>query len=139
MSLTPTEMDRIVRVEVPYVGLLGVRFEYVADGRAAARIPFSAELIRPGGTISGPALVGLADVVIYACVLSRLGLVKLAVTSTLTANFLRRPAAAEVRAEGRLLRCGRRLAYGEVTMFSGAETDPVCHVTATYAIPPAPR
>ena len=101
------------------------------------RMPVDASHMRPGGTVSGPVLMGLADLVMYALVLSRIGPVKLAVTTNLTANFLRRPGTADLMAEGRLIKCGKRLAYGEVTLYSDGEPDdPVCHVTSTYSIPP---
>ena len=136
VAITLEELDRITREEVPYVGQLGVVYEKVSDGLVTARLPFRDDLLRPGGTVTGPAMMSLGDIVMYAVVLSRIGPVKLAVTTSLTANFLRRPKPGDILAEGRLLKCGQRLAYGEVSMFSEGETDPVCHVTATYSIPP---
>ena len=136
-KVSNAEMDRIARDDVPAVGQYGVRFDEIGDGTARAVLPYQEDFLRPGGTVSGPVMMGLADVVVYACVLSRIGIVKLAVTTSLNANFLRRPKPADLIAEGRLLKCGKRLAYGEVTLFSlGEEDDPVCHVTATYSIPP---
>ncbi|KZD12043.1 PaaI family thioesterase [Oceanibaculum pacificum] len=134
--VTAQELDRIAREEVPYVGQLGVRFESVGDGVVTARLPFRDDLLRPGGTITGPAMMGLADIVMYGCVLSRIGVVKLAVTTNLTANFLKRPKPGDLIAQGRLLKCGKRLAYGEVSIFSEGDGEPVCHVTSTYSIPP---
>ena len=131
------DMNRIMREEVPLAGNLGIRFESIADGSATARLPFHVDLLRPGGTVTGPAMMAMADVVMYAVVLSRIGPVKLAVTTSLNANFLRRPKPADLIADGRLLKLGKRLAYGEVTITTDGEPDdPVCHVTATYSIPP---
>ena len=141
-QITAAEMERITREEVPYVGQLGVQFESIGDGTAVARIPVASadNLLRPGGTVSGPVMMGLADVVMYARVISRIGLQLMAVTTNLNANFLRRPSPVDILARGRLLKCGRRLAYGEVTIFSdGEEDDPVCHVTTTYSLPPLPK
>ncbi len=135
--LSIAEMQAIVDHDVPSVGQLGVRVEALGDGWARLRLPFRADLVRPGGTIAGPVLMAMADVAMYAVVLSRIGPVKLAVTTSLTTNFLRRPPAQDILAEGRLLKCGRRLAYGEVTLTSIDGPDPVAHVTATYSIPPA--
>ena len=59
-----------------------------------------------------------------------------AVTTNLTANFLRRPAPVDMIAEGRILKLGKRLAVGEVSLYTDGDPDPVCHVTATYSIPP---
>lgn len=118
-------------------GNLGILFETIGDGCATARLPFREDLLRPGGTVTGPAMMAMADVAMYGAVLSRIGPVKLAVTTSLNANFLRRPKPGDLLADGRLIKCGRRLAYGEVTLVSAdAPDDPVCHVTCTYSIPP---
>ncbi len=131
------EMNRIMREEVPLAGNLGISFESIDDGRATARLPFRDDFLRPGGTVTGPAMMAMADVVMYGAVLSRIGIVKLAVTTNLNANFLRRPLPGDLLADGRLIKCGRRLAYGEVTVVSAdAPDEPVCHVTCTYSIPP---
>ncbi len=131
------EMQRIAAEELPFVDVLGIRFEMVGDGTAIARLVYREDLLRPGGTVNGPAMMGLADVVMYACVLSRIGPVKLAVTTNLNTNFLRRPRPGDILGEGRLIKCGKRLAYGEVSLWSeGEPDDPVCHVTGTYSIPP---
>jgi uncharacterized protein (TIGR00369 family) len=121
---------------VPFVGQLGCRVERFAAGDVVLRLPYSALLLRPGGTICGPALMALADVTLYGLVLSMIGRVELTVTTNLNVHFLRRPAPRDVLAEGRLLKLGRRLAVGEVTMRSDGAPDPICHVTGTYAIPP---
>jgi uncharacterized protein (TIGR00369 family) len=121
---------------VPFVGQLGCRVERFAAGDVVLRLPYSALLLRPGGTICGPALMALADVTLYGLVLSMIGRVELTVTTNLNVHFLRRPAPRDVLAEGRLLKLGRRLAVGEVTMRSDGDPQPICHVTGTYAIPP---
>ena len=121
---------------VPYAGQLGCRIERFAAGEVVIRLPFSGLLLRPGGTICGPALMALADVTLYGVVLSMIGRVELAVTTDLTFHFLTRPAPVDVLASGRLLKLGRRLAVGEVIMCSDGDPRPICHVTGTYAIPP---
>ncbi|MBT6137739.1 MAG: PaaI family thioesterase [Rhodospirillaceae bacterium] len=136
--ITVPEIETIMAEELPFAANFGeVVFERLEDGDVMIRMPVDASHMRPGGTVSGPVLKGLADLVMYALVLSRIGPVKLAVTTNLTANFLRRPGTADLMAEGRLIKCGKRLAYGEVTLYSDGEPDdPVCHVTSTYSIPP---
>ncbi len=84
-------------------------------------------------------MMALADTAMYALVLSKIGQVELAVTIQLNINFLRRPALAPVIAEGRILRIGKRLAVGEISLFSEGEPDPVAHATSTYSIPPENR
>lgn len=118
------EMERIFSVE------------RVEDGFIEVRMLYHDRHLRPGGTISGPSLMGLADTAMYLAVLAMIGPVALAVTTNLNINFLRKPAPADVIAQARLLKLGKRLAVGEVSMYSAGETDPVAHATLTYSIPP---
>lgn len=94
--------------------------------------------LRPGGTVSGPAMFGLADVAMYLAILSRLGPVALAVTTNCSLDFMRKPAAGvDMLAEARVLKLGRSLAVGDVMLFSEGMRDPVARAGLTYAIPPA--
>jgi len=108
-----------------------------ADGKSClVREPFSERMLRPGGTVSGPTLMALADCAMYVVLLSAIGPVGLAVTTNLNINFLRKGAAGQdVLAAAKLLKLGKRLAVGEVTLLSGDSPDPIAHVTATYSIP----
>jgi uncharacterized protein (TIGR00369 family) len=128
------ELERIAREEVPYVGLLGLKFERIEPGEIIVRLPFRDDMIRPGGTISGPVMRGVADYALYALVLTRQPDALQSVTTNLTANFLRRPKPVDLLFEGKLLKIGRRLAVGEVTIFSAGDEEPVCHITGTYSI-----
>lgn len=94
--------------------------------------------LRPGGTVSGPAMFALADVAMYLAVLSRIGPVALAVTTSCAMDFLRKPAAGrDLRGEARLLKLGRSLAVGDVLIFSEGAPEPVARAGLTYALPPA--
>ena len=108
-----------------------------ADGESClVRERFHERMLRPGGTVSGATLMALADCAMYVVLLSAIGPVGLAVTTNLNINFLRKGAAGQdVLAEARLLKLGKRLAVGEVTLMSGESPDPIAHVTATYSIP----
>jgi uncharacterized protein (TIGR00369 family) len=121
---------------VPYAGQLGCRIERFEAGLLTIRMPYRDLLQRPGGTICGPALMALADVTLYGVVMSMIGEVPLAVTTDMTIHFLSRPNPRDVIATGRMLKLGRRLAVGEVTMCSDGDTRSICHVIGTYAIPP---
>ncbi len=90
--------------------------------------------LRPGGTVSGPSLFSLADVAFYLALLSRIGPQALAVTTSCAIDFLRKPAAADVRGEARILKLGRRLAVGDVMLRQGDSL--VARASLTYAIPP---
>lgn len=109
--------------------------EEVGPMTARMRCDYHERHLRPGGTISGPTMMALADLALYVAILAQIGPVPLAVTTSLNYNFLRKPAPTALIAECRLLKLGRRLAVGEVTMRSQGETEPVCHATGTYSIP----
>src|SRR5690242_19935808 len=104
---------------------------------ARARFRVVNKHLRPGGTVSGPTLMALADAAMYAAILGEIGLVALAVTTNLNINFLKRPAPKDVLCEVRLLKIGKRLAIGEASLYSEGESELVAHVTSTYSIPPA--
>jgi uncharacterized protein (TIGR00369 family) len=136
--ITAAEFQELAWQGVPYVGQLGCEILRFEAGDVVVRLPYSELLQRPGGTICGPALMALADISLYGVVLSLIGRVELAVTTSMTVHFLSRPARVDVLAAGRILKLGRRLAVGEVVMRSEGDPRPVCQVTGTYAIPPEP-
>jgi uncharacterized protein (TIGR00369 family) len=106
-----------------------------ADG-VEVTLPITAAHLRPGGTISGPTLMTLADTAMYLAVLSRVGPEALAVTTSLNMNFLRRPRADRIICRCRLLKLGKRLAVGDTLIYPVGESDPVAQATVTYSIPP---
>lgn len=107
-----------------------------ADGKLARmRLSYDASQLRPGGTLSGPTMMSLADSVMYALVLSAIGRVPLAVTTNLSINFLRKPEPADLIAEARMLKLGRSLAVGDVVIRSDGRDDVVAHAVVTYSIP----
>ncbi len=136
-KITIAEMNEIAS-DIPWVELLGMTVDEIGEGRATVRLPYKPDFLRPGGTISGPAMMGLADYGMYVAVLSAIGRVELAVTTNLSINFLRKPGQADIIGDCRLIKLGKRLAYGEVLLHSVIESsdEPVAHVTATYSIPP---
>ena len=134
--ITIEEYNAIATEKLPFAALMGFQVEEIGFGSARMRMPVAEQHLRPGGTVAGPALMGLADATMYAVVLSMIGPVELAVTTNLNCNFLRRPEMLDIIAEGRILKLGKRLAVGEVSLFSEGDPEPVAHVTATYSIPP---
>ena len=106
------------------------------DGQVRLLQAYHPKMLRPGGTISGPTLMALADIALYVAVLSAIGPVGLAATTQLSINFLRKaPADADLIAEAKLLKRGKRLAMGEVSLYSAGSEKLVAHVTGTYSIP----
>ena len=117
----------------------GTMIEDAWQGGCRVRRAFSDKLLRPGGTISGPTMMGLTDFAMYVAILASIGPVPLAVTTNLNINFLRKPAARDLIAEVKLIKLGKRLAVGEVEIFCEGEEAMVAHATATYSIPPPER
>jgi uncharacterized protein (TIGR00369 family) len=109
--------------------------EAVGDLSARMRLAVGPRHLRPGGTISGPTMMTLADLALYAAILANVGPVALAVTTSLNFNFLRKPEPRDLVADCRLLKLGRRLAMGEVSLRSVGSEAVLCHATGTYSLP----
>ena len=131
------EMTELTTRELPWAVAMGLTPEAVDDCFARVRLPHTDRNLRPGGTVSGPAMMALADYALYVAVLTAIGREDLAVTSQLSINFLRKPAPRDLLAEARVIRLGRRLAYGDVFLHSDGEAawKPVAHITGSYALP----
>jgi len=132
------ELERFLAVEFPQAcnSESGLSIEAVWERGCRVRQAFRASSLRPGGTISGAAMMTLADFAMYVAVLAAIGPVPLAVTINLNINFLRKATPGDLTAEARLLKLGKRLAVGEVDIRGEGQDGPVAHVTSTYSIPP---
>ena len=109
----------------------------LGEMRIRTRLNVGERHLRPGGTVSGPSIFALADVSVYLAVLAMIGPQGLAVTTSCSMDFMRKPAAgADLIAECRLLKLGRVLAVGEVLVFSEGGKAPVARASMTYSIPP---
>lgn len=111
--------------------------EHVDAEGLRLRVPYDPSQLRPGGTVSGPTMMGLADAAAWLVTLSRIGPVALAVTSSLNIAFLRKPGPADLIAHASLLRLSSRQSVSEVRVWSDGTDprEPVAHATVTYAIP----
>src|ERR1700751_1506300 len=136
-KMSVAELEQFLRAEFPQsFGSGDTRIESADGNTCRLRQRYSDQMLRPGGTISGPTLMGLADCAMYIVLLSAIGPGGLAGATKLNINFLRkgRPGH-DIIAAARLWKIGKRLAVGEVSLFSDASGDPIAHVTATYSIP----
>src|SRR5882757_663612 len=140
-ALTADEIGKLLHEVFPQAFFpgCGLTLERVEYGDIRVRRAFHESHLRPGGTISGPTMMELADFAMYVAVFSAVGAQPLAVTTNLSINFLRKPAQADLIAEAKLMKVGKRLAVGEVTLYSDDSDEPVAHVTATYSIPSSTR
>src|SRR5246127_4904855 len=138
-KMSVAELAAFLRAEFPQsFGSGDTRIEHADGETCRLRQRYSDQMLRPGGTISGPTLMALADCAMYVVLLSAIGPVGLAVTTNLNINFLRKgQPGQDVLAAARLLKLGRRLAVGEVNLLLGTSPDPIAHVTSTYSIPNA--
>ena len=137
MSKVSTEaFNAILISEVPSAANAGMYLQDIEPGMAKMVLPYSDTTLRPGGSIAGPFMMMLADICMYAVVFSLLGEIKLAVTTSLNINFVRKPANTDLVAEGSIIKLGKRLAVLEVSIYSN--DDIVAHATGTYSIPPPP-
>ena len=133
--ITVEQFNDLMAREIPWTeGMMTA--DRIAAGEATLRLHYSPTMLRPGGTIAGPFMMGLADACMYAAVLSAIGIVKLAVTTSLNVNFLHRPQPGDLVAAGRLLKLGKRLAVVEVDIHADGADDLVAHATGTYSLPP---
>ena len=134
--MTAEELEQFLYSSFPGTTHRAFKVEEVSDMFAKIRLRYDSRHLRPGGTISGPSLMLLSDTAMYLALLAMIGPVALAVTTNLNINFLRKPEQTDVIAECKLLKLGKRLAVGEVTMYSEGDPEPVAHATVTYSIPP---
>ena len=137
LLMTLAEVSAFLDRDFPQMNAAGRSFivEAVGPMTCQMRMLYHERHLRPGGTISGPAMFALADVALYLAILAQIGPVALAVTTSLNINFLRKPGNADLIAQCRLMKLGKRLAVGEVTLLSEGQSEAVAHATGTYSIP----
>lgn len=110
--------------------------EELSQDEITVRLKVSEKHLRPGGTVSGPSMFGLADVCFYLVILANIGPKALTVTTNCSIDFMRKPEANDIIAKARLLKLGKSLAVGDVLLFSEGMKKPVAHANVTYSIPP---
>jgi uncharacterized protein (TIGR00369 family) len=133
--ITEETFRQVLRDGMP--GAMAFEVLTLERGHVVLRRRTATEDLRPGETVAGPVVFALADLAVYAAVMTSLGPMALAVTTDATIHFLRRPRAGFLVARARLLKEGRRLVVGEVTVENDGEADaPVAHAVMTYSIPP---
>ena len=134
LKMTIDELHAFVESRFPQV-TEKFRIEHLAHRELQVRMLVKNDDLRPGGTVSGPSIFSLADVSVYFGLLAIIGPVELAVTTNCSIDFLRKPGPRDLIAKTRLLKVGRRLAFGDVLIFSEGMSEPVAHAGLTYSIP----
>jgi len=134
MAVSKAEMEAFFRDHFPQAELI---IEELGDKIATIRKHIEFKHLRPGGTVSGPTMMELADAALYVTILNEIGLVGLAVTTNLNINFLNKPSAEkDLIAECKLIKVGKALIIGDVYLYSEGNEQPVAHAVGTYSIPP---
>lgn len=132
---TTAEIAEFIAADFPQNNCI---IEATGDKGATVRHKIGERELRPGGTVSGPVLMAVADVALYVAILSEIGIVPLTVTTSLNINFLRKPSAEkDIIGVCKLLKVGRTLATGDVYLYSEGDDRAVAHAVGTYAIPPS--
>ncbi len=130
-------LDEIIEFVASEFPQSAVKVIAVGNHGATVKQEVGVDQLRPGGTVSGPVLMAVADVALYVAILGEIGLVPLAVTTSLNINFLRKPSSErDIIGVCKLLKLGKVLAVGEVSLYSEGQDEPVAHVVGTYSIPP---
>lgn len=134
-AITPEIFNDQLLSKVPLAVQLSIRCVAVERGGARLVMPYAPLASRPTDTVSGPAMMTLADVALWAAVLTHAGPVEMVVTTNLTMNFLRMAGATDMMAEARVLKVGRRIGVAQVDLVSADTGALVAHATASYALP----
>lgn len=132
MTLSTAALQARMRALLPLAESWAVEVLDAQGGTARLRLPPRPDLLRPGGTVSGPALMGLADMAMWAALLGITQGEDRSLTSNLSIHFLRRLAPGPVIAEARLLKSKGRFLYGEVLIYAEGATEPAAHVTSSW-------
>ena len=135
-DITSQEIELLTLDSLPFAVDYGFRVDSVSVGTSTGRAPYQESFLRPGGTISGPVIMGLADYALFVAILTKIGLVELAVTTNLNINFLRRPDPGDLLAVANVIKIGKRLAVGQIEVYLDGEESMIAHATSTYSIPP---
>jgi len=141
-----TEARRVLGdVFAPWVQDLGLSVERIectpppgaaADWQpgAALRMAFSERLCRHGGIVCGQALMALADTSMVIAILAANRGYRPMTTVDQTTHFMRAITASDVLAEARVVRTGRTMSFGRVTLSSAADNKPVAMVSSAFAM-----
>jgi len=135
-AISVEEFEKVRDTDAPFTDYYGFVTDELYSGECVVRLPYDYKHVRPGGTICGPAMFALADYSMWLAVLSVVGKVPLAVTTSMNINFLNKPSEADLLCKTKLIKQGKRLMVGDMMLFAEGDTEPCAHVTGTYSVPP---
>ncbi|MTI09005.1 PaaI family thioesterase [Rhodospirillaceae bacterium RKSG073] len=135
-AITAEEFEVIRDSDAPFTDYYDFKIDDLHYADCLTRLPYAQKHVRPGGTICGPAMFALADYSMWLAVLSVVGKVPLAVTTSMNINFLNKPREADLLCHTKLIKIGKRLMVGDMTLYAEGDDQPCAHVTGTYSVPP---
>lgn len=136
LRMDAAAIDRFLIEQFPQAKAAGFTIEALDEDHLVLALEPGVGHLRPGGTVSGPTLMTMADTATFLLLLARLGPVALAVTTNLNIHFMRKPEPATLRGEARLLKLGQRIAVAEVRLYGADPSTLYAHATVSYSIPP---
>lgn len=128
------EMQAFMHAHLPLARIWGVELLAAEGGTARLRLPANPDLLRPGNTVCGPALMGLADMAIWAALLSTSNGRNNSVTSSMNASFLAPAGPGPLVAEARVVKAGKRMSYGDILIFAEGAENPAAHMTTHWVV-----
>ncbi|MCP4330766.1 MAG: PaaI family thioesterase [Alphaproteobacteria bacterium] len=135
VGFSAADFRTLIDGSIPLAVAMAIEVVSIGPGTASLRLPQRDLITRPGATVSGPSLMALADIAMYAAILGQDSAALSAVTSNFNIAFLRATQGREVTAEATVVRMGRRLVFLQVYLYEEGSRDPVAHATGTYARP----
>ncbi|MEU6725357.1 PaaI family thioesterase [Nonomuraea wenchangensis] len=131
----PEALETILRDNfAPWIQRLGLRVEEAGERRTVLRLPWSDELAREGGGLSGQAMMAAADTATALAVCAARGGFVPMTTVQQSTTFQRPVSGRDVLVDVRITKLGRTLAFAEVTLTAEGATDPAAQATTVYAL-----
>lgn len=130
---TAEQLESIIHAAMP--SAKDLRVTSLDEESAVVQLQYREWMLRPGGTLSGPAIMTAADAAMYALLMGHYGAELLAVTSDLSMRFLAKPVADDLIATARFLSQGKRLTVMQVEVRNNGVDRLVAHVTGSYMRP----
>ncbi|MGW7099577.1 PaaI family thioesterase [Streptomyces sp. NPDC054883] len=135
MTLTPADADRILAESfAPWVLALGLTVRETGERHAVLRLPWSEELARDGGGLSGQALMAAADTAGVIAVCAARGGYGPMTTVQQSTSFQRPVLGADVLIDVRITKLGKRMAFADITMTAEGSAEPAAKASTVYAL-----
>ena len=130
--MSPAEIEAIIYRGVPLGAQWGVRVLSASAEEAQLELPYNTTLLRPGNTVSGPAIMGLADMAMWPVLLAGTEGQDESVTTNMHVNFLRPCGPGPIIATARLIKGKGRSIFGDILVHAANSDEVAVHVTTSW-------